>query len=97
MNSFISVLSVVIYSILGVVALEASSIISTSVASTVILSMVASAGLLQISIYFTSKIKENSEDSFYSASYELKSMACGISSSITFGVAILSLAYGVLI
>lgn len=97
MNSFVSILSVVIYSILGVAALEASSIISVPVASTIILSLVSSAGLLQVSIACARKIKEETEDSFDNVSYELKSMLCGISSTMVFGVSVLSLAYGILI
>lgn len=97
MNSFTSILTVVIYSILGVAALEASSIISVSVASTVIVSMVASAALLQVSILAASKIKENPDNSFANVSYEMKSMLCGMSSVLIFGISALSLAYGILI
>lgn len=97
MNSFVSILSVVIYSILGVAALEASSVISAPVAGTIIVSLVTSAALLQVSIVCASKIKENIENSFDNVSYELKSLLSGISSIMSFGVTVMSLAYGVLI
>lgn len=97
MNSFTAIISIAFYSVLGIVALAASPMLSTEMAVIAASTIVVSSVLLQTCFVYFNRSKEEIENEHERVSYETRAMACGLISIMSFGMSLVSLAYGLIV